>query len=46
MRGDTLEFNAAAFNVQAHDDVEKLLEQMPGVEIDKEGNITVNGKKS
>ena len=45
MRGDTLEFNAAAFNVQAHDDVEKLLEQMPGVEIDKEGNITVNGKK-
>ncbi len=45
MRGDTLEFNSSAFNVQAHDDVEKLLEQMPGVEIDKDGNVKINGKK-
>ena len=45
MRGDTLEFNSAAFNVQAHDDVAKLLEQMPGVEIDEAGNVKINGKK-
>ncbi len=45
MRGDTLEFNSSAFNVQAHDDVEKLLEQMPGVEILEDGTIKINGKK-
>jgi len=45
MRGDTLEFNSAAFNVEAHDDVEKLLEQMPGVEILEDGTIKINGKK-
>lgn len=45
MNGDTLEFNSGAFNVQAHDDVEALLKQMPGVDIDEQGNVTVNGKK-
>lgn len=45
MKGDTLEFNSAAFNVQTHDDVEALLDQMPGVEIDEEGNVKINGKK-
>jgi hypothetical protein len=45
MNGDTLEFNSAAFNVQAHDDVEELLEQMPGVEIDEDGIVKINGKK-
>lgn len=45
MNGDTLEFNSAAFNVQAHDDVEGLLEQMPGVEIDEDGTVKINGKK-
>lgn len=45
MNGDTLEFNAAAFNVQAHDDVAKLLEQMPGVEISEDGTVKINGKK-
>lgn len=45
MNGDTLEFNAAAFNVQAHDDVAKLLEQMPGVEIAEDGTVKINGKK-
>lgn len=45
MRGDTLEFNSAAFHVQAHDDVEKLLRQLPGVEIDDKGTIFINGKK-
>ncbi|WMX15135.1 outer membrane beta-barrel family protein [Aureispira sp. CCB-E] len=45
MNGDTLEFNSAAFNVEAHDDVEKLLEQMPGVEIEEDGTVKINGKK-
>jgi hypothetical protein len=45
MNGDTLEFNSAAFNVQAHDDVEGLLEQMPGVEIEEDGTVKINGKK-
>lgn len=45
MNGDTLEFNSAAFNVQAHDDVEGLLEQMPGVEIMEDGTVKINGKK-
>lgn len=45
MNGDTLEFNSSAFNVQAHDDVAKLLEQMPGVEILEDGTVKINGKK-
>lgn len=45
MNGDTLEFNTSAFNVQAHDDVETMLEQMPGVEIDEDGTVKINGKK-
>jgi hypothetical protein len=45
MNGDTLEFNSAAFNVQTHDDVEGLLEQMPGVEIEEDGTVKINGKK-
>lgn len=45
MKGDTLSFNSAAFNVRTHDDVESLLQQLPGLEIDPNGIITMNGKK-
>lgn len=45
MKGDTLSFNSAAFNVQTHDDVESLLKQLPGLEIDPNGVVTMNGKK-
>ncbi len=45
MKGDTLEFNAAAFHVGNHDDVEKLLQQLPGLEFLEDGSITLNGKK-
>lgn len=44
MKGDTLSFNSAAFQVQAHDDVESLLKQLPGLEIDPNGVIKMNGK--
>lgn len=43
MRGDTLSFNSAAFDVQAHDKVEQLLKQLPGLEVREDGKITVNG---
>ena len=45
VRGDTLEYNAAAYNVAEMAVVEDLLKQMPGVEIDAEGVIKVQGKE-
>ena len=44
VRGDTLEYNADSYKVTESAVVEDLLKKMPGVEIDTEGNITVNGK--
>ena len=45
IKNDTLEFDAASFKVGADANVEKLLRQLPGVEISPEGKITVNGKE-
>ncbi|UOK42631.1 MULTISPECIES: outer membrane beta-barrel protein [Flavobacterium] len=45
IKKDTLEFNAASFKVRPDTNVETLLKQLPGVEIDPEGKITVNGKE-
>jgi hypothetical protein len=45
VRGDTLEYNAASYKVTESAVVEDLLKKMPGVEIDAEGKITVNGKE-
>ena len=45
IKNDTLEFNAASFKVRPDANVEALLKQLPGVEIDEEGKITVNGKE-
>jgi len=42
---DTLEFNAASFKVRPDANVEILLKQLPGFEVDSEGKITVNGKE-
>lgn len=41
---DTVEFNAAAYTVRENDKVEDLLKQLPGVEVDKDGNVTADGK--
>src|SRR5688572_10485187 len=41
---DTIEFNAGSFNTKTNAVVEDLLKQLPGVEVDKDGNITINGK--
>lgn len=45
VRGDTLEYNADSYNVTESAVVEDLLKKMPGVEVDSEGRITVNGKE-
>ncbi|MGY3212829.1 outer membrane beta-barrel protein [Mucilaginibacter sp. HD30] len=44
IKGDTLEYNAKAYVIQPNSKVEDLLRQMPGVQIDKNGKITVNGQ--
>lgn len=44
VKGDTLEYNADSYNVTESAVVEDLLKKMPGVEVDSEGNITVNGR--
>ncbi len=45
IKKDTLEFNASSFKTGPDANVEALLKQLPGVEIDEEGKITVNGKE-
>jgi hypothetical protein len=45
VKQDTLEFNVSSFKTMPNAMVEDLLKQLPGVEIDKDGNITINGKK-
>ncbi len=41
---DTLEFNAASFKTRDGANLEALLQKLPGLKVDAEGNITVNGK--
>lgn len=43
IKKDTLEFNADAFKLRPDATVEELLKNLPGVEVDSQGNITVNG---
>lgn len=45
VKGDTLEYNADSYKVQQGAVVEDLFKKMPGVEVDSEGKITVNGKQ-
>lgn len=45
VRKDTIEFNAEAFKTPPNSVVEDLLKRLPGIEVDMNGNITVNGKK-
>lgn len=44
VKRDTIEFVAGAFKTPVNGVVEDLLRQLPGVEVDIDGNITVNGK--
>jgi hypothetical protein len=44
IKGDTTEFNAKAYVIQPNDRVEDLIKQFPGIEVDKDGKITAQGK--
>jgi hypothetical protein len=44
IKNDTIEFNATAFKTLPNALVEDLLKKLPGVQVDAEGNITINGK--
>lgn len=44
IKGDTVEFNAEAFRAIEGSMLEELIKRMPGFEIDREGNITFQGK--
>ncbi len=43
IKKDTIEYNADSFKTLPNDKVEDLLKKLPGVEIDIDGGITVNG---
>ncbi|WP_149277634.1 outer membrane beta-barrel protein [Pareuzebyella sediminis] len=45
VKKDTLEFNADSFKTRPDATVEDVLKKLPGVEVDSDGNITVNGKE-
>jgi len=44
IRHDTIEFNARAFKTKSDANVEELLKKLPGVEVDRAGNIKALGK--
>jgi hypothetical protein len=45
IKGDTTEFTADSFHVQANATVEDLLKKLPGIQVDKDGKITAQGEK-
>lgn len=45
VKGDTVAYNADAYAVPQSAMLEDLLEKIPGMEIDEEGKITINGKE-
>ena len=45
VRNDTTEYNADSFKVAEGSMLEDLLKKMPGVEVDSDGKVTVNGKE-
>jgi len=44
IKGDTIEYNAKAFKTDPNDNVEQLLKQLPGIEVDQDGNIKAQGE--
>lgn len=45
MKGDTTEYRADSFRVQPNATVEELLKKLPGIQVDKNGQITAQGQK-
>ncbi|MBO4923165.1 MAG: carboxypeptidase regulatory-like domain-containing protein [Bacteroidales bacterium] len=44
IKKDTIEYNAAAFKTTENDVLEDLLKKLPGVEVNDDGSIVVNGQ--
>lgn len=45
VKGDTLEFNAGSFKTRPNAQVEELLKKLPGVEVDRDGNVKAQGQE-
>ncbi|RYY36763.1 MAG: TonB-dependent receptor [Sphingobacteriaceae bacterium] len=45
IKKDTIEFNAEAFKTRPNAVLEELLKKLPGLEVSKDGAITMNGKQ-
>ncbi|MBL0358612.1 MAG: carboxypeptidase-like regulatory domain-containing protein [Chitinophagaceae bacterium] len=43
--GDTIQYNAASFKTKPNANVEDLLKKLPGVKVDKDGNVKAQGEK-
>ncbi|MFB0494695.1 hypothetical protein ABID99_000932 [Mucilaginibacter sp. OAE612] len=44
LKEDTIEFNADAYKVRDNAPVEDVIKKLPGMDVDKDGNITAQGK--
>ncbi len=44
IKKDTIEFNASSFHTRPNSPLARLLKKLPGVNVDKDGNITAQGK--
>ncbi|HEU4552717.1 MAG TPA: outer membrane beta-barrel protein [Chitinophaga sp.] len=44
VKEDTIEYDAKAFRVREGDAVEEIVKKLPGMEVDKNGNMTVQGE--
>lgn len=45
IKEDTVEYNASAFKVKPNAFAEDILKKLPGVQVDKEGNVTAQGEQ-
>lgn len=45
IKNDTVEYNAGAFKTKPDANVEELLKKMPGIEVDRAGNIKAQGEQ-
>jgi len=45
VKGDTIEYNTSAFKTEENAIVEDLLKKLPGVVVDEDGKITINGEE-
>lgn len=45
IKGDTIEYNSAAFKTQANATVEDLLKKLPGIEVETDGTIKAHGEE-